>query len=273
MSYPIFKDLDKSVTDIFSEDFDMKYTLKIKTGGPAGSTFTTTTQYEPSKETKLSSKVGVKISHSQLQGFTLDKLEVAGNGAVTTETSLAGAAPGLKLEFKGNDSNKGDLGFVYSVPAATLTGELDTLNFSKATASLSGGHGPISAGVSADLNIAKSTLGSVDAKVVYTVPSLLTVCAKSTNKFSDFSLLFSYAVTKNITFAGLASYTPKATNGFLAAVHKCSPNTTIKVKAATNGTLNASWKQAFAGKFSVVSTTEVPPGLSSIKFGLNATLG
>jgi len=34
MSFPTFKDLDKSVADIFNEDFDYKYTLKVKSAGP-----------------------------------------------------------------------------------------------------------------------------------------------------------------------------------------------------------------------------------------------
>ena len=33
--FPVYKDFDKSVTDIFTEDFDCKYNLKVKSVGPA----------------------------------------------------------------------------------------------------------------------------------------------------------------------------------------------------------------------------------------------
>ena len=89
-------------------------------------------------------------------GFAVDKLEFANDGKVSTETSLLTTATGLKLEFKANDSDKGDLGFIYKNKYATVTGELDTLAFSKAMLSITTGHGRYSAGAIANVKIAKS---------------------------------------------------------------------------------------------------------------------
>jgi hypothetical protein len=58
-----------------------------------------------------------------------------------------------------------------------------------------------------------------------------------------------------------------------AALYKCSPNTTVKMKAGTNGVANASVKHSFDKKFSVVAAAEVPVSLKTAKFGLTATLG
>ena len=100
-------------------------------------TITTNTEL---KESKLVPKIAVKYAGSN--GFTIDKIEAASDYKVTVETSLVDVSEGLKLEFKGNDVDKGDVSFTYSLPAVTLTGEFDTVKFSSAKASISGGHGP-----------------------------------------------------------------------------------------------------------------------------------
>lgn len=54
----IFKDYDKSAADIFSEDFDLKNTVKTKVPGPKGTVLTQTTTVDLAKglSTKLSTK-------------------------------------------------------------------------------------------------------------------------------------------------------------------------------------------------------------------------
>lgn len=269
MPFPVFKDLDKSASEIFSDDFDTKYSLKVKSPGPFGLVLTTNTNYETSKDTKLVTKLSAKYPHSS--GFTVEKFEIASNGAVTTETSLIGVAQGLKLEFKGNDSNKGDLSMQYSHPLFTLTSELDCLTLAKASSSVSGGQGPISVGVSADVNLTKSTLGSIGATLGYKLPNT-NVFLKSTKTFSEYSALVTYAFNKDVTVAGQAFY-GKAWSFLFAGVYKCNPNTIMKLKLSDNAGIAASVKQTIDKKLVITGVADIPKTLDNVKFGVAVSLG
>jgi len=272
MSFPIYADIDKSAVDSINDDFDSKYSLKIKSAGPFGVTVTTNTTYN-AKDNKLAVKLSGKWAHPK--GFSVDKLEISPDGKVVTETSLSNATPGLKLEFKGNDSDKADMSFTYSVPnTATITGEVDAINFSKASTTVSGGHGPYSGGVSADFKLTKLSLDSTSfgAGFGYTLPNLF-AGVKAAKNFSEYKGVFSYEAAKNVTLLGLLNYSGKGTTTTLGAIYACNPKTTIKVKAASTGVINASVKQAFEKKFTVVGSAEIPSNFSGFKFGVNATLG
>jgi len=205
----------------------------------------------------------------------LEKLELSSDCKATVETSLEGTLPGLKLEFKGNESDKADVSLTYKIPAATITGEFDVNNFSSVKASVNGGNGPYTAGVSADVKIAKSTVESTAVSVGagYTVPKQLFVGVRACKNFSDFSALFSYVVNKDVTVAGIVGHGSKGSNATLATLYKCNPDTTIKVKATSAGVISASVKQQFEKKFAVVGSAEVPSDFNAVKFGINATLG
>lgn len=208
-------------------------------------------------------------------GFTLEKLEFSSDCKATVETSLVGILPGMKLEFKGNECDKADVIVNYSIPAATFTGEFDVNNFSSIKASVNGGNGPYTAGVSADVKIAKSAVESTSVSVGagYTVPKQLFVGLRACKNFNDFSALFSYILNNDFTIAGVVSHGGKGSSATLATVYKCNPDTTIKVKANSCGVISASVKQQFEKKFAVVGSAEVPSDFNAVKFGINATLG
>jgi len=273
MPFSVFKDFDKNAADIIEEDFDSKFTLKVKSAGPFATTLTTTTTLD-TKDVKLSPKLSLKWPHES--GFTLEKFESSADGKLAIETSLVGAAPGLKLEFKGNDSNKSDLSFTYTAPAATVTGEFDLVNLSSVKASVNGGNGPVTVGANCELKLAKSTLDSYNLGVGlgYTIPKVF-VGVRADKNFQAYSALFSYNAADRVTLAGKVTYCPKnKAQAVLATVYKCNADTTIKVKANTNGgVFSASVKQSFPGKFSVIGSAEIPAQLNTAKFGLNATLG
>jgi len=274
MPFTVFKDFDKSTADIIDEDFDTKYTLKVKSAGPSGSTLTSTTTLDTAKDVKLSPKLSLKWPHPS--GFTLEKFESASNGKLAIETSLTGAAPGLKLEFKGNDSDKGDLGFTYTAPAATVTGEVDLLNFSSVKASAIGGTGPITAGGNTEVKLSKAGIDSYcfGLGLGYTLPKVFFLGVRADKNLSAYSALFSYSAVKDITLAGKLTYNQKDKLGaVVASVYRCNPDTTIKVKASSGGVFAASVKHTFPGKFAVVGSTEIPAQLNAAKFGINATLG
>jgi len=276
MSIPVFKDFDKSVTGIFNDDFDSKYTLKIKTNGPFGASVTTNSTYDIAAS-KVESKISTKYSHES--GFSLDKLEISPKGKITTEISLTKAAPGLKLEFKGDDSEKGDLSLLYNIPKlATITADIDALKLSKVNTSVAVGHGPFSAGANVDLTLAKGSISGTKFGLGfgYTVPKLLFAGLRANSSLSEYSGLFSYILRNDITFAGKVSYTKKtsAITSEIAAVYQYDPNLTLKFKTTSAGVINASVKQDFEKKFSVVGSVEVPSGLNGgFKFGVNAVLG
>lgn len=210
-------------------------------------------------------------------GFAVDKLEFANDGKVSTETSLLTTATGLKLEFKANDSDKGDLGFIYKNKYATVTGELDTLAFSKAMLSITTGHGRYSAGAIANVKIAKSTISStnVDCGASFEIPKSVFAGVRASKNLSEYSGIVSYVAAPDVTLAGNVLYVTKtkAATAVLASVYKFSPDTTFKVKAASIGTLNVSVKKQLEKKFVVVGSAEVPSSLTGVKFGVNATLG
>lgn len=278
MSFPIFKDLDKSVGDLIADDFDCKYTLKIKTVAPRDTVLTTTVAYDPSKETKLSTKLSAKFAHPT--GFTLEKLEMANDGSVTTETSLVNTTPGLKFEFKGNDSesnSKGDLSFIYKHKVATLTGEIDAMSFSKVNGSVSAGYGSFLAGANADLKIANSSISSSTFAVgaSYEIPKSLFASVLASKNLSEFSGMCRYSATPLVTMAANVRYSTKvnAPTGVLAGIYKCNDTTTMKVKVSSEGVANLSVKQILDKKFVVVGSAALPSSLKSVAFGVNATLG
>lgn len=270
MSYPVFKDYDKSSAELINDDFDQKYTLKIKSGGPANTTITTNTTL---KDGSLIPKVSAKWSHAS--GFTLEKFEVSPDCKMTVETSLTGIAPGLKMEYKGNDTDKADLSVTYKVPQATVTADFDIHNFSSAKASVCSGVNDVTFGGNVNLKIAKASVDSASCGfgVGYTVPKVMFAGVRANNNLASYSALFNYTAQPNVTLGGQVDYAPKATSAVLAAAYTCNPDTTIKVKATTGGVFYASVKQACAKKFTVVGSAEVPSSFNTVKFGVNATLG
>jgi len=115
--------------------------------------------------------------------------------------------------------------------------------------------------------------------VGYSLPSSFLTTFKAEKNFSSFCSSFSYIGFKDITIAGLFRYatTNSVFCATLGGVAKCSlnPNRFYKLKTTNKWVVSASVKQAFEKNFSVVGSAEVnvPSGLNSIKWGLNATLG
>jgi len=272
---PEFKDFDKSVTDLLGDDFGDKYLLKIKTAGPCTTTVTTTTTWCAKDNCcLLVPKLGLKWLHPT-SGFTLEKLEISQDSKISVETSLSNISPGLKVEFKGNDSDKADLSVTYSIPQATIFGELDAHNLSGAKVSVLGGHSSFTGGANAEIKFGKTS--GVDQTVFalgvgYRVPKLF-VGARACKNFSHYSATASYDATNELVVAGKVNYNSKDTSATLLSQYKCCPNTTIKVKADTSGVFSASVKQVLDKKFTVVGSAELPSSFNTVKFGVSATLG
>jgi hypothetical protein len=231
-----------------------------------------------SKDGKASLKPKVSLKWPHASGFTLEKFEFSPDCKMTVETSLKNTVPGLKLEFKGNDADKADLSFEYSIPNAMFAGEFDINNLSKGEASVSTGNGAFSGGLSAKFSSGKDDKGAATKVALglglsHTVPKVCFMAARAKENFSAFSVLFSYTQLKDVDVAGSVDYSSKATLATLCAKYKVDSTTTFKAKATTDGVLSASLKKAFEKKFNVVGSVEVPSDLKTVKWGLNATLG
>ena len=211
-------------------------------------------------------------------GFTLEKLEFSNDCKMNVETSLVDAFPGLKCEFKGNDSDKADLSVKYTIPAATFTADFDINSLSKAEASVCAGSGAFVGGLSASFAGSKDeskvpSKVSVNVGVSHTVPNVCYTAVKAKDNFGAFTALFSYSSVKNLVIAGSVDYSPKKTLATAVASYKVDPSTTFKAKGNSEGVVSASLKRTFEKKFAVVGSVEVPHTLKTVKWGVNATLG
>ena len=208
-------------------------------------------------------------------GFTCDKLDVSADGKVALETSLTGVAPGLKFEFKGNDTDKADFSYTYTQPAVTLTGDIDIAKFSSVKTSVLSGSGPFTFGGSVDLKISKAQIESTNFSLGcgYSVPSKGFLGLRGDKNLANFSAVASYFVNKEVTLAGTVAHNPKDSSFTLASAYKCNPDTLIKVKANSVGIFSASVKQSLDKKFSVTGCAEFPSSFNSVRVGVNATLG
>mmetsp|Transcript_24339 Transcript_24339/g.24946 ORF Transcript_24339/g.24946 Transcript_24339/m.24946 type:complete len:277 (-) Transcript_24339:211-1041(-) len=276
MSLPLYKDFNKVVTDLLNDDYDFKHFLKVKTKAPQGVTLTTTTELNSNGgKVSVGGKVSAKWAHES--GFALDKLEVKNNGSVVVETSLTGVAPGLKFEFKGDDSNKGDLGVVYKQQQYTAAAEVDVAEFSAAKASVLAGTGPYTGGASATVSLGdKVDFKSFDVAGSYSVSQKYFAGLSVTDKFSKYGLSLAYFGGGAYTLAGLFDFKPETSAKLLTfgGAYKCNPNTNIKAKVNSNGIVSASVKQSLSTDASVTFATEIPTNdFSAYKFGITASLG
>ena len=240
-------------------------------------TITTNTELIVEPKLALKPKLTLKWPHSS--GFTLEKLEFSNELKATVETSLVNALPGLKVEFKGNDSDKADLSLKYSIPAATITAEFDVNNLTRAETSVSAGHGDFVGGLSAKFTTSKDDAKaapkvSVNVGASYNVKNHCFTAVRAKDNFSAFGLVFSYTGLAKVTLAGSVDHCAKKTLATALTSYQIDNATTFKGKANSEGVFSASVKRNCAdSKFVLVGSVEVPSNLKTVKWGLNATLG
>lgn len=274
---PKFGDILKSVEDIFKKDFAAKgsspVTFEMTADAPKGVSVTSESTYD--FKNAIATSVSCEWAHPS--GFKLDKLEFnpSADGNFTTETSLTGLAKGLKLEFKGNDSNKGDLSFVYTHPKATFTGKADANAFKSFEATAAAVFDDLSAGLKAVYGKDKKV--AVDVAASYKLGFKNTFIGfNATNNFKAFKGLMSLAVDSKITAAAVAEKADaKSDIKFTAGgVYKCNANTTIKAKVDLAQKLDFSVKQAVDKSLTVTTWTTINKfDFKGATFGAKAVLG
>jgi hypothetical protein len=281
MSFPEFADIDKAVKDLLKKDFfnakKPAYTLKTKNTGPWGTKINATIDYLANGT--LGSSLSTEFAAGG--GFKVDKFEMAGkDGTITMETSLEGGSvpPGLKLEFKGNTVSETNLGATYETDALTATAVVDAASVSSASVSLCTGQGPATVGVAADLSFGPGSKGfSVDDYQVgasYSQPKAWFAGVTVSNKLTKADVTVGYEAAPNLSLAALLNFP-----GNVAAVggaYKCNPDTSVKIKAGTDGILSASVKQCLGSKTTAVGMAQFDSNKSckdAFSVGGNITLG
>lgn len=272
MPFPVFKDLFKNASDLLSDDFDSKYTLKIKSVGPENTSLTTTIAIDKGL---LKPKLAGKWAGPS--GFTVDKLEFTADCKPTVETSLTGLVDGLKVEFKGNDTDKGEMSLTHKIPMATFTSTIDVLKFEKATLAVVSGHGDFTGGVCVDAKLAKMSPQSfvINVGAGYSMPKVVDLGVTANISKGSYTGLCEYkGISDSVKLAGSVTYSSSVSAAVVAS-YKCNPDTTMKAKVTTDGVASFSVKQTLPKKLVVVGSAELPvsAGLSGLKFGINATLG
>ena len=234
--------------------------------------FTSTSTCDCKAGSKLSNSVSMEWDSGN--GFKLDKLEFnpSDEGSFTTEASLTGFMDGLKVDFKGNDSDKCDITAQYTHEHATVSATVDGSDFKSYSGSVSTGINDVKVGGSADFKGGKASFA---AAASYTMPKMF-FGVNLTNTFADIKGLFSFKVDKDLTLAATTTYgTAKKNLGFnVGAVYKCNKDTTLKAKFDNDKNINLSVKQAVNAGLTVTGWTKVADlSPKSAAYGAKVVIG
>ena len=221
----------------------------------------------------LSAVVGTEYSTGT--GFNLDKFEIAGNSLFTTETSIEGGPlpSGLKLEFAGNNQEKGEISGTFKNDVVTADGSFDVVGLKDASISLCSGASGATFGASADVDIGGASVSDYSIGVAYTVPKTAAVGLMMTKKLAQSDLTLGYTVSPDINVAAQLTYKGKVTDFKVGGSYICNPDTTIKVKADTGGMVATSVKQVLAPKTTAVFKCSFKVSKPEPVFGGSLTLG
>jgi len=189
--------------DALGDDYQNKVFAKIKTkAGPVGVTCEVTRKSSDNK-TSLLSKIALKWKGPS--GFSIDKLTMKPDGTHAMETSLGGLAPGLKLTFKGDDANQGDLGAEYTKGPIAATAVCDIIMGSTVSGSVCfAAKDNVNVGGSAQYDIKGSALKSFGVGASVTQGPLF--ASITTSKFDSADLGLLYTVNSDLKLATSSSH-------------------------------------------------------------------
>jgi hypothetical protein len=277
MSFEEYNDFGKATRDLFDEDFDTNMSLTIKGQAPKGVSVTSTTDCCAGAAV-FPSKLNLQWAHAD-SGFSVDKLELSSCSKASLETSLAKIpyAPGLQLNFKGEDSSTGSLGMVYKHKLATLSSEIDIAGFNSMNVAALGGASGVTAGATASLALGnKFEVKDFGGVLGYSPKDGVFVGVKTASKCREINGSLQFQVQPKLALAALVDFTPKTSEvGFtIGTSYQCCPGTSTKVKVNNDGFISASVKTELPNNLSVVGAATVDiKNPAQYSFGLNATLG
>ena len=255
------------------DDYDSKYSLKVKSKAPNGVGVTVTTDYSKSS---LSGKIATKWTHES--GFAVDKLELNKSGGVTVETSLKRAIPNVKFEFKGNDSNKGDLFATYSNDVATVVGQLDVAEYKGLDVSALVKSGAVAGGAAVNVSLGDGCdVTKFDVAGSYTCNECnMFAGVKISERFANYSASVGYKPCPKVSLGSELAFKPESSafSALIGGSYKCNPDTQLKAKVSTEGAVNFSVKQSLSKQCSVTGTIATSTkNFADYKLGLVGNLG
>jgi len=260
-----FEDISKGPTDLLSDDYTTKTSIKCKKGaGPLAVTIET----ERSSSGSLSSKVGSKFKYA---GLSFDKIQVKADGSNVLETSLK-PAPGCVLTFKG--SKGADLGIDYTTGKLRATGSLDVKDMSKLSTSVCLGLAPgIDVGADAAYSRSSSSLSAYGVGASYTSGSLF-ASATTASKFSQVNLGLLYTVNKELSVATTSLHSSSKPLESVTFGGKYNTDVgTVKAKLGSDGSLSACLiKKLYPSVTVTASGSTNTKDFSKIKYGLGIVM-
>lgn len=276
MSFPEYKDFDRSCRDALEEGFDTSYGLEVNATGPFGVNLTSATSACCGASEFPST---VKLNYSDPCGFNIDKLEVASMDSIVFESSFEPkGVPGAKVGFASSNNGGGTLGVVYKHKLATITTDLDVGGFSSIQSSVLGGMHGFQAGAAVELSlINKDQLSNYSAAFGWVPKEGLFTGLQANDKFGAVTTSLQYQATPKVNIAALVDFSPKALAESLkvsvGAEYAHCEGIIVKGKTSNDGIINASIKKTLKN-CSVTGAVELnAKDMKSFNFGATATVG
>jgi len=269
-----FGDISNPATDALNDDYTNKIFAKIKTkAGPVGVTAEVNRQTKDDK-TSLLSKLAFKWAGPS--GFSIDKLTMKPDGHHAMETSISGLAPGLKLTFKGDDAEQGDLGVEYNKGAVSATADCDVIMGSQVNGSLCvAAKKNINVGGSATYDIKGSSLSSFSLGASVTQGNIF--AALTTNKLDKANLGLLYTVNSDLKVATSSSHSAdkpleKLTVGCIFNAQNFG---VLKGKFTSDGSIEGALLKDIAPKVSANPSFRISAHkpAETFSYGLGVTIG
>lgn len=261
-----FADIGKGPSDLLSDDYTSKVTLKCKkAAGPLAVTIET----ERGSGGSLASKIGTKFSYA---GLSFDKLQFKPDGSQVLETSMK-PHPGLSVAFKGGKG--ADLHVDYSTGMFVTNTVIDIKDMSKvstaATAAVSPGiviGGDVAYALSGKTGVTGFNVGASYAK------GPLFASLTSSSKVSSFDLGLLYKVNSTVSIASSTTHSSaKPIDAItIGGIYKASVGD-VKAKFASDGVVSACLIKTVAPKVTLTCSGSAPiSDLSNFKYGVGIVM-
>ena len=265
--YVVLSPLIVKYTDVLSEDYTTKVSLKCKKdAGNVGVTIETT----QGEGGSLSSKVGTKFNYAK---FNVDKGQLTADGGKVLETSLK-LTPEIKLSFKA--SKGADFGVDYVKGNFYATGYMDVMEMSNiSTSACLGLKGGFKVGGDAKYNLSGSSTGLSGFNVGASYATGPLFASVTANSKMQYNVGLLYKVNSDLTIASQTTHSSSKMVDVLAVggAYKAANVGTIKAKFGSNGIVSACLVREIAPKVTLTASGSMSASdVSTFKPGLGISM-